>query len=130
MPSFTYLGNKYDIPALKDLAARKYQEMVKDKWNNPTFAESARLVYDNIVSDKDNLRDIIVDAARENLADLIDRGEFVGLLRENGEMETDILVSVCGSGGSRGGVNGKNWKCQHCNCKVTPTCNYCGNEFM
>lgn len=88
------LGDKYDIPSLKKVAARKYREILKDRWNNETFAESAAIVYENIIGDEDELKDAIVEVARANISHLLDRGEFVRALRSHGDMSFDVLSPV------------------------------------
>jgi hypothetical protein len=61
------LGDKYDMSSLKKIATRKYK-IIKDRWNNDTFAESAAIVYENIISDEDGLKDVVVEAAHSNIS--------------------------------------------------------------
>ena len=87
------LGNKYDINSLKEVATRKYREMIRDQWYKDTLVESAELVYANIDNDKDPLKDIIVEAIHSihQLPQLLKRDDFVELLRNNGNIAFDIL---------------------------------------
>jgi hypothetical protein len=117
------LGDKYDILALKDVAARMYKDAVKDRWNSPTFATNAQLVYENTAIEEDKLRGIIVEVVRENLADLMIREDFLALLQRNAEMAKDILVAV-GRGGSGsttgGGSDDGAGKCIVCDGPTVP----------
>ena len=38
------IGDKYDIQALKDLAWKKYKEVVPDRWNSASFVTSVKLL--------------------------------------------------------------------------------------
>jgi hypothetical protein len=113
------LSDKYDIPSLKKVAARKYREVLKDRWNNDTFAESAQIVYENIISDKDELKDAIVEIARVNISQLLDRGEFVRLLRGNGDMAFDVLNTI---------LNEKLRTCHNCSNFRFAVCNNCHKQ--
>lgn len=97
------LGNKYDIPSLKEMAARKFREVVKDRWNGDDFIESAELTYDNIDNKEDALKSVVVEAAHSNIQQLLRNPEFVNLLEFNGSIATDILkvaLDFCRCGAS------------------------------
>jgi hypothetical protein len=53
------LGDKYDIPVLKDVAARMYHAVAGDQRYRRTFTESLELVYENTPAKKDKLRDVV-----------------------------------------------------------------------
>jgi speckle-type POZ protein len=91
------LGDKYDIPSLREVATAKYKEIVKDRWNNNIFAASAQSVYTSIVREYDMLKDVIIEAAHCIMTQLLNRGEFVRLLRSNGNMATDFPNAVIGT---------------------------------
>jgi hypothetical protein len=128
------LGDKYNIPALKNLAARKYAEIVKNHWNGPKFGESAQLVYNNIVSKEDKLRDVIVEAARLNIKELRDRGEFMEQLRQHADLSADILNAVLTKGTTEESSATQCRYCQSRNIAVIRTsytrrCKDCGNSW-
>jgi len=102
------LGDKYDIPALKVVAARMYQAVAGDQRYRRTFTESLKLVYENTPAKKDKLRDVVVEAARENLAGLMARRDFRDLLQQNPEIALDILRAASSS--TEGGTG----KCVTC----------------
>jgi hypothetical protein len=87
------LGDKYDIPALKELACRNYKERTETQWNAEAFSESAELVYNNIVAGKDPLKNAIYEAARARIECLINEPSFDGPLRRINNFAADILVS-------------------------------------
>jgi hypothetical protein len=110
-------GDKYDIPSLKKLACRNYGEIVATQWNTKAFPESAEIIYNNIAVERDVLKDVIYENARNNILTLINVPGFEGLLRRANDFAADILISLiqkekqeagniiichtCGSYGSR-----------------------------
>lgn len=88
------LGDKYDIPSLKELASRNYRETVATQWNTKNFPESAEIIYNNIVVERDMLKDVIYEKARSNISTLISEPRFEGLLRRTNDFAADILISL------------------------------------
>lgn len=88
------LGDKYNIPSLKELAHRNYGELVATQWNTKAFLESAEIIYDNIVVERDMLKDVIYEKARSNISTLISEPGFQGLLRRINDLAADILISI------------------------------------
>lgn len=87
------IADAFDIQALKDLAAAKYGVIVVDSWNDPTFVESVRILYENTCEDDRSIKDIAIKTARINIKALLDRGEFRTLLKDIGEVAYDVLSS-------------------------------------
>ena len=88
------LGDKYDIPSLKELASRNYSEIVASRWNTKAFPESAEIIYNNIVVERDMLKDLIYEKARSEILTLINEPKFEGLLRRTNDFAADILISL------------------------------------
>jgi len=88
------LGDKYDIPSLKELASRNYCKIVATQWNTKAFSESAEIIYNNIVVERDVLKDVIYEKARSNISTLINKPGFEGLLRRTNDFAADILISL------------------------------------
>ena len=88
------IADKYDVQALKKWAATKYKEVLPKSWNNSAFTESARIIYDNTPETDWMLRDVIVQGVSENVNRLLDRGEFVDLLKSHGTFAADVLRKV------------------------------------
>jgi hypothetical protein len=85
---------KYEIQALKDLAVAKYKHVLLETWNSFTFTESALLVYNNTVETDRMMRDAIVEGASKNVKTLLDRGEFVDLLKSQSDLAVKVLRKV------------------------------------
>jgi hypothetical protein len=86
--------DKYDVQALKEWAATKYKEVLPKSWNNSAFTESARIIHDNTLETDRMLQDVIVQGASENVNGLLDRGEFVDLLKSHGNFAAEVLRRV------------------------------------
>jgi hypothetical protein len=113
------LGDKYDITSLRDVASRKYKEKLEDMWNHHTFAESAKIIYDNIVSENDALKKAIIDVTIKNMSQLLKRDDFLSTLRSNGDIATDLLCAMPPAPKS----------CSHCGGYRYPVCNSCHNTL-
>jgi hypothetical protein len=109
------LGDKYDITSLRDAASRKYKEKLKDMWNHHTFAESAKIIYDNIVSENDALKEAIIEVIVKNMSQLLKRDDFLSTLRSNGDIATDLLCAMPQAPKS----------CSSCGSYRYPVCNDC-----
>ncbi len=64
------IGGKLDVQPLKELAKRKFEEIISDQWNGASFVTSLRLVYDETFETKRLLKDIIVKTASEHVEKL------------------------------------------------------------
>lgn len=88
------IADKYELNALKKLACTKYKEALPITWNTSIFSKSASLVFDNTVETDRMLRDVIVQVASDNARALLDRGEFVEMLKHHGDIATEIMRMV------------------------------------
>jgi len=88
------IADKYEIQALKEWAVIKYKEVLPSSWNSPNFIESACLIYNNTLETDRILRDVIVQEASKNIKELLDRGEFVDLLKRHGDFAAEVLKEV------------------------------------
>lgn len=85
------IADKYELDALKELACYKYNEVLLGNWNTSNFSESVSYVYENTVETDRCLRDVIVRVASDNARSLLDRGDFVAMLKIHGDVATDIM---------------------------------------
>jgi hypothetical protein len=85
------IAEKYDIQALKEQAVAKYKEVLATSWNSSAFTESACIIYENTPETDRSLRDVIAHGAGQNAKKLLDRGEFVDLLKTHGSLAVDVL---------------------------------------
>jgi hypothetical protein len=91
------MAEKYDVPALKALSKEKYEAAVSTAWNDFIFTKSLKLIYDETPDSDRVMRDIAAKAAASHLAQLLERGEFLGLCKTNGEIGVDILKASLSS---------------------------------
>jgi len=87
------IADKYDLQDLKALAKNKYEEVVPENWNSTTFVASLKLLYEDILESDRLLKYVAVETAGEHAKELVDRGEFVALCSEHGELAFDVLKS-------------------------------------
>ncbi|PQE16203.1 btb poz domain-containing protein [Rutstroemia sp. NJR-2017a BVV2] len=85
------MAEKYDIPALKTLAKTKFEAAVSSDWNTSALSDSLRLMYDGLPDSDRLLKDVAIEAAAGHVKELFDRGEFVALCKENGDIAFDVL---------------------------------------
>jgi hypothetical protein len=85
------LADEKDIPALKALAAQKYKENLADGWNSPSFCSTLKTIYEGTPDSDRVLWNAAVICAGSKLKELMDRGEFVELLKENGDIGIAII---------------------------------------
>ena len=85
------IADKYDIRPLKEHAVTKYNEVLPETWNSTSFSESVRLVQENTMENDYMLRKVILRKVSECIKVLLDRGEFVDLLEDHGELSTAVL---------------------------------------
>lgn len=85
------IGDKYDIPGLRVLATEKYQTCVDSNWNSSMFSQSAQYLWDNTMETDRPLRNAVATAAHTSLEELLDRGEFGDILKNNASFCFDVL---------------------------------------
>ncbi|KAG4433153.1 hypothetical protein IFR05_011366 [Cadophora sp. M221] len=83
--------DQLQIPGLKMLAKTKFEELVTDRWNTSSFVASLKLLYKETMENDRPMKDIAVKTAGKHVKDLCDRGEFVALCKEEGEIAFDVL---------------------------------------
>ncbi|KAF8853785.1 hypothetical protein BDZ45DRAFT_65034 [Acephala macrosclerotiorum] len=89
-------GDKYDIPGLRVLATKKFKTCVAQHWNNSTFSEAAQHLWENTIDSDRQLRNVVIKTAHKNIDQLLDRGEFVDLMKSHGEFGLDIVKMMRG----------------------------------
>jgi hypothetical protein len=85
------IADKYDIQGLKMLAKVKYEEVIPQNWNSASFVASLKLLYEETLESDRLLKDVAIKTAGEHVNELMDRGEFAVLYKENGELAFDVL---------------------------------------
>ncbi|TKA69594.1 hypothetical protein B0A55_09258 [Friedmanniomyces simplex] len=69
------IADKYDIPELAKLAARKFADLADSEWQSPDFADAASLVFTTAAHALYKLRDIIIDVASKH-AEALSKHEY------------------------------------------------------
>jgi len=83
------LGDIYDIHGLREYARSRYEEIVKDRWNNEFFSQSIHLVYEKCT--EESLKGVMVQTAQENIGVLLEREEFLQLLTTFADFGSSLL---------------------------------------
>ncbi|KAG0646411.1 Kelch repeat and BTB domain-containing 5, partial [Hyphodiscus hymeniophilus] len=84
-------ADKYDIPTLKREAQKKQEEVLDRGWNSASFVTSLKVLYEGTMDTDRALRDITMKFVGKHAKELMDRGEFVSLVREDNEICFDVL---------------------------------------
>lgn len=86
-------AEKYDVQPLKTLAKDKFEAILATGWNSEHFVDSLKLIYDGTpdTAEPDSLRELAINTAAIHAKELMDRGEFLSLCKERGDIATDIL---------------------------------------
>lgn len=137
------IADKYDITPLKLLSKKKYETLLPLHWNSNSFTESLRLIYYETPEGDRLLKDVAINFAGGKCRELMDRGEYVSFLKEDGEMAVEILRAslqkatnpltepskvvpacvTCGRSDSVATATNKsvkhpgNWWCHRCRCR-------------
>jgi hypothetical protein len=85
------IADKFDIQPLKELAKTNYEEVVAHEWNSESLISSLKLLYDETMDTDCLLKGVAIKATGEDAEELMDRGEFVSLCKESGEIAFDVL---------------------------------------
>lgn len=65
------VAEKYDIPDLKALAKRKFQNLVESKWPHDSFGAIAESVFSTTPDGDMGLRQIVLDCSKHNVQDIL-----------------------------------------------------------
>jgi hypothetical protein len=80
------LAEEKDIPSLKMLAKKKYKEALPNGWNSEAFCKSLKMIWEETPEDDTLLWDVASKYAGKKAKQLMDRGEFATLCKENAEI--------------------------------------------
>ncbi|EKD20163.1 uncharacterized protein L3040_002878 [Drepanopeziza brunnea f. sp. 'multigermtubi'] len=88
------IGEQLDVQPLKELAKNKFEEIIGDQWNSASFVASLKLLYEGTPEKDRLLKDVAIKTAGKRAKQLCDRGDFVTLCKEDGEIAFDVLKAV------------------------------------
>lgn len=95
------IAEEKDILALKQLAKKKYETALPTGWNSMAFCTSLRLIYSETPESDRLLWNVAISFAGKKAKELMDRGEFVELWKENGEIGLEVFRAHLLSNGSQ-----------------------------
>ncbi|CZR56334.1 uncharacterized protein PAC_06222 [Phialocephala subalpina] len=85
------LAEKYDIPASKELAKSKFEKAIATDWNDGSLAAILEMIYTELPEFDCGLKDVALKATSEHIEELVDRGEFADVCKQNGEIAFDVI---------------------------------------
>ncbi|KAL1999358.1 hypothetical protein VTN02DRAFT_4640 [Thermoascus thermophilus] len=88
------VADKYMIPSLKSAARDRFAAWAVEHWSTPSFLLAVREIYENETGNYVELRDVAVRPMVARADDLFLKEEFVDLLRDFGELGTELLRRV------------------------------------
>jgi hypothetical protein len=91
------IAEEKDIPALKELAVKKYEKVLPKTWNSEAFVTSLKMMYEGTPESDRGLKDVAIKVAGKHLKTLVDRGEFVAVWKERGEIGLDVFRAFMAS---------------------------------
>ncbi|TKA79406.1 hypothetical protein B0A49_03345 [Cryomyces minteri] len=87
------IADKYDLPALKDLARSKFAAVAVNAWNSASFTPAIRSIYATTPSTDRGLRDVVTSIAQAHITALLqDRSDFAAVLKEIAEIAADLVA--------------------------------------
>jgi hypothetical protein len=87
-------ADKWDIPALKKLAANKFEDALPKEGKSSTFAMSLRLMFEETPESDRLLKDIALKFAGKHCKELISMTEFAAMCKKNGEIAVEVLTAA------------------------------------
>jgi len=88
------IAEKYNIHSLKNLALRKFDEMLKNCWEDDGFSSAIKEIYTSAPETDRGLKNIVCDCAKINVKVLLRRPDFRAILLEVTEFTVDMLDAV------------------------------------
>ncbi|KAF5601980.1 ARM repeat protein [Fusarium subglutinans] len=85
------IADKYDIEALKKLAATKYRTSIDAGWEMDSFPDAIELAYTTTPPGDRRLRDIAVEVTIERIGTLMSQDAFSEMLSVNPDLAADII---------------------------------------
>jgi hypothetical protein len=87
-------AEKWDIPALKKLAVKKFEDALPKKGKLSSFAESLRLMFEETPESDRLLKNVALKFAGKHCKELISMKEFAAMCKKNGEIAVEVLTAA------------------------------------
>ncbi|KAL2005433.1 hypothetical protein VTN00DRAFT_2644 [Thermoascus crustaceus] len=88
------VADKYMIQGLKSAARDRFAAWAIENWSNPSFLLAVREIYENETGNYVELRNAAVRPMVARADDMFMKEEFVNLLKDFGELSTELLRRV------------------------------------
>jgi hypothetical protein len=87
------VAEKYDVSALKIIAANKYKERLKNDWSviSSSFIATLKLIYNGLPKNDDILKPIALEYAAQNAPSLAESAEYEKLCKKRGDIALDVF---------------------------------------
>ncbi|KAF2716048.1 hypothetical protein K431DRAFT_258318 [Polychaeton citri CBS 116435] len=105
------LGDKYDIPPLKDIALHRFLGDVEDAWNNDDFPEAARITFTTTPDSDLGLRNVVTEVLLQHSTELACKPEIEAVVKDLNGLAYNL------------------WKLTNAR-RTGPTCIACRNVFV
>lgn len=90
------LGDKYDIPPLKDLARERFMADLKTGWSHGHLLALVDVVYNTTPETDRGLRDCMEQMVREHGRELLKKEDFKDAVKSNGGFALDVASAAYG----------------------------------
>lgn len=87
-------GDKYQIPYLKDAAKLNYETVMELCCDSNAFPESMLFLWENTVESDVALKRSILRFVATNVSKLVEKREFLDVVRSHGDLAVDVLLIV------------------------------------
>lgn len=109
------IADKYDIPALRIRAKEKFAAAVRTCWQMDDFPSVIAEVYGSTPSSNRSLRDTVIDVTQKHIKALMEKGEFVRVLKETSEFAADVTGYMVQKGMGAGDTTARTrYSCPSC----------------
>lgn len=91
------IADKYMIPALKHLAKTRFKAAIETDWSMDDFPLAVAQAYGATPDHDRGLRDLALDISRTNSKRLLEKENFLDVLKENPCFAVDLAMALSGS---------------------------------
>ena len=88
------LAEKYDIPALKALASKKFKATLPSNGLSVEFVASLELIFKETPENDRLLRNIALDFVGKKYRELVNKGDLVELCKRNGDAAGEVIKAI------------------------------------
>lgn len=88
------LAEKYDVPALKVLASKKFHGSLPTNGPTNAFVASLELMFTQTPENDRLLKDLALGFAGKKYRELANRTDFIALCRNNGDVASEVIKAI------------------------------------